>query len=789
MAYLNQGYLKPDLNPKKSGIGSHHFFLLAIILFVMGGNFIWMLLDIRPPSYDQGLHLFRTFNYWEAISSGSDDWWQDVLNVEPFYPPFYHLSLIPIALLFGFTLDAGIIGNSFYMVILILSIYGIGKILYSRNVGLFAAFLASCYPIITSMSREYILSVMLTSITTLSYYLFLKSENFENKKYSFLFSLIYASGLMVKWTFFIYTFPAVLAGLWGKRVSFRDRIVQFVYYFGMIAALLIIPFFIFILGAQRWIPLALEFLLICILVKSFPNVPISSQKAINLISLSCISIIICFPWYAHNLINILIGMSKFAFPGFDPEGASTSWSYYLEIIQTQMGYPLVCIFAIAFVFYFVRKNRINWLIISWMTLPIIIMTFVDNKDSRYTMPTLPAMALITSTTLFYFKNIPLKKLFLSITTGTAIITFIYTSFFSPPDYLPYLGKSNPPIIKHWPINTILNDIVEEGQPKEDKHLFVRTLTNYAYFQRGAFRNFSVFRKLPITMKGVKRNVGEMTNFFITKTGDFSRQSSNAIQSRDILLKDPALTKTFKLFRSYPLPDGTKGLVYKFDMEPAFELVGVTNLSLIEKRLIQAFANYPIYGFKNGINMNIIISPTNNPDDLYYGKYKSIHIKADSVISNKVKIKSFELLFENVQINIYDLLLNGRFILFNLEKLTPRGIIYFDDLEKSAIKAMKGKGKLKLKGGDNSIIINAKYVLANNQTLQGETKINVLMDPGKKIQPSFEYLRFGPIDIPIIFIRRITNTKISLKPTPGWPLETNIKSLKFSPRKLEINPDI
>ena len=795
MADSSKTYQAPSINndPVKPVIGFHHFFLLAIILFVLGSNFIWMLLDIRPPSYDQGLHLFRTFNYWEAISSGSEDWWQDVLNVEPFYPPFYHLSLIPLSLVFGFNLDTGVIGKSFFMVVLVLSTYGIGRIIYAKKVGLFASFLVSCYPLIVGMSREYIISVMLTSVTALAYYFFLKSENFENGKYSFLFSLIYASGLMVKWTFFIYTFPAILAGLWGHKLSFRNRTFQFTYYLGVICALIILPFFIYILGIYRWAPLTLELILILVLIKSFPFASISIQKIINLVSLTCISILICFPWYAHNLINILIGMSKFAFPSSVLKGGM-AWNmpiqgFYIEVIGRQMGYPLMSITAIAFLFYIFKKEQFNWTLFAWAILPIIVFTFVNNIGARYTMPTLPAMALITSVILTNIKIIPVRKLFLSMTGGTAFATFLYSGFFPPPDFFPYLGQSNHPINKKWPINSILDDIVEEGNPKEGKHLSVRTLANYAYFQRGAFRDFSAFRKLPIEMKGVKRNVGEMTNFFITKSGDFSRQSSNAIQHRNRLLKDPALTKTFKLFRSYPLPDGTKGLVYKFDMEPALNLPGVNNLSLIEKRLIEAFENYPIYGFKNGVNMNIIISPTDDPDDLFYGKYKSIHIKADSVISNKVKIKKFELLFENVQINIYDLLLNGRFILFNLEKLTPRGIIHFDDLEKSAAKTMKGKGNIKLMGGHNSLTITAKYVLAQNQFLKGETKINVLMDPGKTIQPDFEYLKLGPLDIPIIFIRRITNAKIFLNPTPGWPLETNIKSLKFSPRKFEINPDI
>ncbi len=789
MPETNQNKLPSPAEPR---IGSHHFFLLAIILWIFGGNLIWMLLDIRPPSYDQGLHLFRTFNYWEAMSSGSEDWWQDVLNVEPFYPPFYHLSLIPLSIVFGFTLDTGVIGNSFYMVIMALSIYGIGKILYTRNAGLIAAFLVSCYPIIVSMSREYIISVMLTAMTTLAYYLFLKSENFENKKYSILFSFIYATGLMVKWTFFIYTLPAVLMGLWGAKIGFRDRIIQTAYYIGMIAALLIAPFFILIIGEQRWVPLILEFLLILALVKSFPQASLSTQKAINLISLSCISVLICFPWYAHNLINILIGMSKFAFPGVALKGFTNwfpIWGYYLEAPIGQLGWPLLVISTAAFIFYIFKKDRFNWLLFIWAIFPIIVFTFVDNKGARYTMPALPAMALITAVVLTQVRNISLRKFLYSIAGVTALGTFLYTGFFPKPAFLPYLGRGNLPITQIWPINAMLDDIIEEARPENGKYLVVRTLANYPYFQRGAFRDFAAFRELPIAMKGVKRNVGEMTDFFITRDGDFSRQSSNAINARNLLTKDPALTKTFKLFRSYPLPDGNKGLLYKFDMEPAHSLPGITDLELIGKRLAVAFSSYPIYGVKNGVNMTVSLTPTNNPQDIYYGRYKSIQIKADSVLSNKVRIENFELLFENVQINIYDLLLNGKFILFNLERLTPRGTIHFNDLEKSAEQGMKGKGTIKVNGAKDSITIHAKYSLSQGQAVEGETKVNILFSPGERIKPSFEYLRLGPLDIPTLFIRRITNTKMLLTPTPGWPLTTNIQSLKISPRKIEINPDI
>ena len=767
--------------PIDSRFGSHHFFLLAIIIWIVGGNFIWMFLDIRPPSWDQGLHLFRTFNYWEALSSGSEDWWQDMLNVEPFYPPFYHLSLIPLSLIFGFALDTGVIGNSFYMVIMALSIYGIGKILYTRNTGLIAAFLTSSYPLIVSMSREYLISVMLTAMTTLAYYLFLKSENFEDKKYSLWFSFIFAVGLMVKWTFFIYVLPAVLAGLWGEKIDLKDRTIQFTYYIGMIAALLIVPFFILIIGAQRWIPLTLEFLLIWALVKNFPKTSLSTQKTLNLIFLSCISVLICFPWYAHNLINILIGMSKFAFPSSVLKGSMAwdlgIWAFYLEVISRQMGYPLMAIFVITLFLYIFKKDRFNWILLAWAILPIIVFTFVNNKGARYTMPSLPAMALITAVVLTQVKNISLRKFLYSITGITTLVTVLYNGFIPKPAFLPYLGQGNLPITQLWPINAMLDDIIEESKPEKREQLIVRTLANYNYFQRGAFRDFAALRDLPIVMKGVKRNVGEMTDFFITRSGDFSSQSPNAINSINLLMKDPALTKTFKLFRSYPLPDGNLGLLYKFDMEPANSLPGVTDLELIGKRLEVAFSRYPIYGVKNGVNMTVSITPTNNPQDIYYGRYKSIKIKADSVVSNKVLIKNFELLFENVQINIYDLLLNGRFILFDLERLTPRGTIHFDDLEKSAAVAMKGKGNINVSGSKNSLTIHAKYSLPQGQVVEGETKIKILFSSGEKIQPAFEHLKLGPLDIPILFIRRITNARLIAYSNSWMAIDNEYKILK------------
>jgi hypothetical protein len=158
-----------------------------------------------------------------------------------------------------------------------------------------------------------------------------------------------------------------------------------------------------------------------------------------------------------------------------------------------------------------------------------------------------------------------------------------------------------------------------------------------------------------------------------------------------------------------------------------------------------------------------------------------------VVSNKIKIDDFELIFENVQVNIYDLIRNNKLILFDLERLTPKGTLSFDSLEKDAKKALKGKGEVKVEGFDNGILVHIVYTLPQGQTLEGSVKLNLMFSPGQSIESFVEFIKLGPFDIPRVFFRGITDKKILLTSTPGWPLETNIQTIQAHPRKLQINP--
>ncbi len=194
----------------------------------------------------------------------------------------------------------------------------------------------------------------------------------------------------------------------------------------------------------------------------------------------------------------------------------------------------------------------------------------------------------------------------------------------------------------------------------------------------------------------------------------------------------------------------------------------------------------MYGIRGDQNTTVLIEPTGNPDDLYLGRYKKIRVRADSVVTNEIRVHDFELIFEDVQINLYDLFLNGKLILLDLDRMFPRGTIHFEALEELATKAMKGQGEVRLEGRESQLVLDASYRLPQGFTVKGKAVIRIALEPGRSIKPILNSLNLGPISIPQVFYRLPTDETLYLHPTPGWPFNTDIRSVKVFSRRLEIN---
>jgi 4-amino-4-deoxy-L-arabinose transferase-like glycosyltransferase len=789
----------PGQGKEAFGFPSHSFVLLALILWTFGCNQIWSLLDARPLSWDPAAHLRIAFGYWSAFVSGSDRVWLDLLSVESFYPPFYHLSLLPVLAGLGFSADNAVMVNSFYMAVIILSTYGIGQRLYGRSTGLLAAFLISCYPFLAYISRQLSIGTALTAAVALSYYLFLCSENFENRKFSFWFSCSFAVGLLVKWTFIFYLLPAIIIGLFHTE-SDRPRKVlkKMSYYLGMIFALMVLPLVIFIFGKGREVVLILECALVFALVRFFPAVNISAKKIINILTLTFVSLLVCFPWYAHNLAKMSRGISKFGLPDIIMKGAMEwdlpIWGYYLEAAGRQMGMPLLLLFVVGFIVFLFNRKNFNWLLFGWIVLPFLVFTFINNKGVRYTMPCLTAVSVVSALFIIQISKSRIRNGALGLVIAVSLFTYIYAGFLPGDMKTPGFGDSffgfkGLPVKENWHIDSILDDIVQESAPPPGKMITVRTLTNHPWFHRGAFRDAAMIRGLPVIVKSVKRNQGELTDYFITKDSSQEGESGNRQinPKRDRLFEDPTLSKTFSLFKTYPLPNGASGLVFKRDVSPVQDIEGAIDLKQVGQRFIEALPHYPIYGIKQIINPRISIVPTDDEKDLFLGRYKKITLTADSAVSNKIRLDDLELTFHDVQINLYELFLHGKLILFEIGRLFPRATIQFEPLEQLALKEMKGKGEAHLEGDGDRLRLRAQYQLPPPfGTVEGYAEVKLNFEPKKSIQPHVETVTVGPLAAREIFYRRILDEKIILTPTPGWPLFTDIRTINIFPRRLEIN---
>lgn len=777
-----------------------HVLLFSLIGVAALSNLAWAWWDRLPPGFDPGVHLRIAWGYWTVLASGSETMWVDLLNVEPFYPPLYHFTLVPFMALFGFNTDTAVLVNTIYLAVTILCVYGIGRRIYDEKTGLLAAFIVACYPYLAYISRRLVIESLLTALVALSYYLFLRSRNFENPRFSFLFGLAFAAGVLVKWTFLFYVLPAVVMGLAqdGESKVFARCGRKAGFYLGMIAATLLFPFFLYILGPWGWVVLALEVLLVAGLIRIWPSTGISFQKVFNLLLLVCLSVLLCFPWYAHNLVDIIAGVSKFGFSkGLDMRDFMIwdipAWGYYIEALHTQVGLPFMILAAAAFVSFLFGKKSFNGLLFGWIVFSYIVFQFITSKDTRYTLPCVPALAIVSALFITRLTAQRAQRVALGLTLGVGAFTYFYTSFAPNNVNLallggPMFGHNRAPSADRWPIERILDDMLKESAPGPGETLTARTLTNHPHFQRGAFRDAAEIGGLSINVKNVKRNLGELTDYFISKDRGVHWDPKVMKPNRKTLrlMNDPVLQRTFRIFKKYPLPDGTKGIVFKREVMPANDIEGAGNLILVAKQFVKGMAKYPIYGIKEGVNLRAEIIPTEHPGDLYLGRYRKIILTADSVVTDRIPVHDFKLVLEGIQINLYELLFNGKVILFHLGKIHPEGTLYFSELEAMAKKAMKGKGAIQIKGAADRLQVFARYDSPAG-SVHAEASARLGFEPGKKIWPIFESLKAGPFSIPEVLIRRFIDREVPLRPTPGWPMITDIQSIRIGPDKLRINP--
>ncbi len=194
-------------------------FLWVLIIFCVLSNFLWLLCDRQPPEGNDLQDLLPGIEFYHYLKdNGLSGFFK-----APFfsiYPPLVPFSYTLFYLIFGTGTEMELMVNSFYLSVMLLSIYGIGRRMFNEKIGLLSAFILSSFPSVIAVSRLVYAEFHLMCLTVLSIYLLLRTDYFTNRKYSIALGISLALVALAKWEF-----PPMLIGPFAV-ILYRARIID-----------------------------------------------------------------------------------------------------------------------------------------------------------------------------------------------------------------------------------------------------------------------------------------------------------------------------------------------------------------------------------------------------------------------------------------------------------------------------------------------------------------------------------------------------------------------------------
>jgi len=312
--------------------------------------------------------------------------------------------------------------------------------------------------------------------------------------------------------------------------------------------------------------------------------------------------VVAAPWYLVNVrtFSSFLGyMSVYGPAEGDPAvGSLASWGYYLKaFVNDQVLLPFALSFGLGLVVLLVKRkfDYKTAFLLCWIALPYLYFSVLYNKDIRYTMPYLPAAAVITAQGLALLRPKAARVGLVALLALYAVLQFVGLSwglsYRLPAGLLPgqiavsvgparlsvyaqQVHLASPPRAEDWRAQAILDDVVRFGQARpEARPIKLVVLPDVAWFEKNVFEYYALAGRLPIEVVAVT-GVVEVSDararvvagdYLITKTGSLGLPWT--VQQAGLFneeLGDPAsdLGRQFAPIATYDLPDGTTATLYE-----------------------------------------------------------------------------------------------------------------------------------------------------------------------------------------------------------------------------------
>jgi 4-amino-4-deoxy-L-arabinose transferase-like glycosyltransferase len=262
----------------------------------------------------------------------------------PYYPPAVYALLGTALGLTSFRLDTSIaLVNLAYSGVLLSSTYLLGRDLWSARAGGLAAGLVALYPAVFVHARAPMLDLPLAAITTASVLALVRSDAFRDRRWVLAFGAVAGLGCLTKQAYLF-----AIAGSLVLAVAMQVR---------------------------------------------------TRTQALHLVASLTLAAAIALPWYAPRL-DWFLGdyadiQSNYARSRGDPETLSALGLAYYIIGTWHQTSVVLALAWVATLPWFLR-SRERAMVTAWWIGTVVLSTTLDLKDSRFLMPALPAIALMTA---------------------------------------------------------------------------------------------------------------------------------------------------------------------------------------------------------------------------------------------------------------------------------------------------------------------------------------------------------------------------------------------------------
>jgi len=435
--------------------------LTLLSLFHGANNWLYLSKSVAILGWDQPDHLVRTLVYNDTLQQVNIRSLFEVMTWSWNRPPLPWLPAPPLYRLFGISVDVALMGNVLYLFILLFSVYGIGRKMYGRGVGLLTTFAVSTYPILFNLSRTAYPDFALTAMVALSISLLVRVDGFRDRRYSLLWGLSLGLGILTKWPFLAFVGgPAIYLFLCSGalreiRPSLRTKasglpgLVRSPWLHGIWALFLTFVWFFpnrahlpqFTLGV--WL-LPTSWLL---LWATFFLITRPAGQGTNLLSALSIGAVVGSIWSLPN-IGFLGRVFFIAYSRGSAWGRllnltnPLTYTRYLSIMAGEhLGGLYFALFLLAIlVLAYPRLKPLSWknvlrpvsgemaILLLWLAAPYFVFTLSRTESPRFLVPTLPAVALITARGMMRLRRVGLRALLLALVVAGGLAQFFALSF-------------------------------------------------------------------------------------------------------------------------------------------------------------------------------------------------------------------------------------------------------------------------------------------------------------------------------------------------------------------------